>query len=299
MKVTTKIAKNGAQLRYVDGKRVSRETAQYHERENERYQEWLEKVAMERLNAAIDDYAVTVEAQDAAVEAEQATATRDEVAELSDTIEAAKLVTWDTVAARKGSSLSKTFRYIREADGNRKRGKTNALGGDFEFSAKNVAEMQAKFDKAVADSEVDNYSPVEINGETLIFMAGKLNKITAPKLDAEITFRNGRKTFRYRGEAQTKTEFFNRLAERADIKAQIAEVEEFMQAHGGHEITAEDLLQAPFVAQIHPVFKSGEQSRQSGFAGYFETFSEAKRFVDDFKAFAGEMTFAATIKRDS
>lgn len=87
--IETKIAKNGAQLWYVDGKRVSRETAQYHERENERYQEWLEKVAMERLNAAIDDYAVTVEAQDAAVEAEQATATRDEVAELSDTIEAA------------------------------------------------------------------------------------------------------------------------------------------------------------------------------------------------------------------
>lgn len=128
MKVTTKIAKNGAQLWYVNGKRVSRETAQYHEYENERYQEWLEKVAMERLNAAIDDYAVTVEAQDAAVETEteQATATNEEKAIAKRAHEAAKLVTWDTVAARKGSSLSKTFWYIREADGNWKRDKRAA-----------------------------------------------------------------------------------------------------------------------------------------------------------------------------
>ena len=162
-----------------------------------------------------------------------------------------------------------------------------------------VAEMQAKFDEAVYDSRDDDYAALTINGETILFADGKLSKIVAPNLDAEITFSNGRKIFRYRGTVQTKSEFFKRLDERADLEAQITAVENFMHAHGGHEIEADNSLRAPFVAQIHPVIKSGEHRRQLGFAGHFVTFTDAKKFVDDFKAFAGEMTFAATIKRGS
>ena len=81
--ITKKIAKNGAEIWYVDGKRVSRETAQFYERDNRRYQAWLESVAAKRITNAIEDYAVSPEAQDAAIEAETklATANSEEIAE--------------------------------------------------------------------------------------------------------------------------------------------------------------------------------------------------------------------------
>lgn len=68
--ITKKIAKNGAEIWYVDGKRVSRETAQLEERNNRRAQRWLDQMAAEKIDAAIDDYAVTVDAQDVAIDAE-------------------------------------------------------------------------------------------------------------------------------------------------------------------------------------------------------------------------------------
>ena len=166
--------------------------------------------------------------------------------------------------------------------------------------AADVAEMQAEFDAAVADSEVDDWSTLTINGETIVFSHGKLYKIVAPAIKGEIFFNNGRKDFRFDGYGQrSATEFFKRLAEDADIKTQFAEIENFMRTHGAHKSSWKLAEHAPFVAKITPAVRSGNRQVETTFIGHFVTFTAAKKFVDEFKAFAGEMKFTAAIKRDS
>lgn len=48
--ITKKIAKNGAEIWYVDGKRVSRETAQFEERNNRRLERFIKSNAITATN---------------------------------------------------------------------------------------------------------------------------------------------------------------------------------------------------------------------------------------------------------
>lgn len=162
-----------------------------------------------------------------------------------------------------------------------------------------IAETQAKFDEAVADSKVDDFSTIKINGETVCFYDGKLHKIIAPTIKGEIVFNNGRREFWYNGYRQkSRAEFFKRLAEDAEIKAQFTEIEDFMRTHNAHARNwkTTDKMHAPFVATITPAVKCGNRQCEKTFVGFFDAFTDAKKFVDDFKAFAGEMKFTAYIK---
>ena len=70
MTIESKIAKNGATLYYVDGKRVSYRDAMMYQRQNRHFQEWRARIAREGEIAAINDYIVTTAAQDTATDAE-------------------------------------------------------------------------------------------------------------------------------------------------------------------------------------------------------------------------------------
>ena len=83
MTIETKIAKNGSKRYYVRDengklKAISYEDAMMYQRQNERVQKWLATIAREAQIAEIDDYAVTVEAQEVAVDAETKLAKLDE-----------------------------------------------------------------------------------------------------------------------------------------------------------------------------------------------------------------------------
>ena len=72
--ITTKIAKNGVTIFYADGKRISRETAYYLRRKNSLVIELMNQIANEAIIDATDDYAITAEAQNVAIDSEIAAA---------------------------------------------------------------------------------------------------------------------------------------------------------------------------------------------------------------------------------
>lgn len=116
-----------------------------------------------------------------------------------------------------------------------------------------------------------------INGEQLYFFHHRLTNISAPALDLEVYFDNGRMNFWHGSKRIARDKVWQVPIIKETTKAQTESFGKFF---------AGDLTSKFFKVSVYPTFADGSEHN---YVRYFDFFNQAQKFVEEVKTFVGDV----------
>lgn len=116
-----------------------------------------------------------------------------------------------------------------------------------------------------------------INGEQLHFFHHRLTNISAPALDLEVYFDNGRMNFWHGSKRIARDKVWQVPIIKETTKAQTESFGKFF---------AGDLTSKFFKVSVYPTFADGSEHN---YVRYFDFFNQAQKFVEEVKTFVGDV----------